>query len=179
MWMRLPLGRPLRYIAREWPKTDSDDMRPTTAYLWDRVPPPPTRLHHGPTSSSAMSWMNWFLLVWVLLFLSMYCMILFKINVMNMLYLQVTWGHTRSQSSFSYEQAMDWTQCVLVMRVCGPRNVHTSSTMSWSITFMKGWYDISNWSNQSDCRPCPPQLTSIGNSSIVYEIDLISFISLS
>jgi hypothetical protein len=35
--MRLPVGRPIRHVSREWPQTDEEDLRPTAAYLWDGV----------------------------------------------------------------------------------------------------------------------------------------------
>jgi hypothetical protein len=112
-------------------------------------------------------------------------------------------GHMRSPSLFNWEQAMVWTRCVPVIRVCRPcnihssstmlwsitslegwyrslnwsnqsnRNVHSSSTMPWSITSLEGWYRSLNWSNQSNHRLCAPQLTSIGNYSVMYEIDLV------
>jgi hypothetical protein len=37
MVMRLPVGRHVRHVSREWPQTDEEDLRPTAAYLWDRV----------------------------------------------------------------------------------------------------------------------------------------------
>ena len=40
MWLRLPIDRPRHYVPIAWPTMEPPDMRPTAAYLWDKVGPP-------------------------------------------------------------------------------------------------------------------------------------------
>jgi hypothetical protein len=39
MWMRLPVGKPRRYVSREWPQMEEEDQCSIAAYIWEWVAP--------------------------------------------------------------------------------------------------------------------------------------------